>query len=82
MSIPIRATSNAPIPPALIVSLVAPPWAMAIVALHSATQLLEQLGVASEEIFRGDRLPVLHFPIGGSSAEVASPVENQTNSPV
>jgi hypothetical protein len=57
-----RAMANPPIPATLIVSLVAPPWAMAIVALHSGTKLLEQLGVASEEIFRGDRLPVLHFP--------------------
>lgn len=58
-----RAMSKTKVSPALIVSLVAPSWAMAIVALHSGTKLLEQLGVASEEIFRGDRLPVLHFPV-------------------
>jgi hypothetical protein len=69
-----RAMSSTPISPALIVSLVAPPWAMALVALHSGAKLLEQVGVASEEIFRGDRLPVLHFPVG-----VASIVENQPN---
>jgi hypothetical protein len=27
-----------------------------------AGEFIEQLGVASEEVFRGDRLPVLHFP--------------------
>ena len=69
-----RSMSNPSIPPALIVSLVAPPWAMAIAMLHSGTKLLEQLGVASEEIFRGERLPVLHFPVS-----VASPLENPPN---
>jgi hypothetical protein len=69
-----RAMSKTPISPTLIVSLVAPPWVVAIVALQSGAKLLEQLGVASEEIFRGDRLPILHFPVG-----VASLVENRTN---
>jgi hypothetical protein len=55
--------ANPPISPALLVSLAAPPWVVAIVALQSGAKLLEQLGVASEEIFRGDRLPVLHFPV-------------------
>jgi hypothetical protein len=27
-----------------------------------AGEFIEQLGLASEEVFRGDRLPVLHFP--------------------
>lgn len=67
--------SKTPIPPTLMVSLVAPPWTVAIVALHSGAKLLEQLGVASEEIFRGDRLPVLHFPVPGS----ASLPENRPN---
>lgn len=66
--------SKTKVPPTLIVSLVAPPWAMAIVALQSGAKLLEQIGVASEEIFRGDRLPVLHFPVG-----IASPVEDRAN---
>jgi hypothetical protein len=65
--------SKTPISPALIVSLVAPPWAVAIVALHSGAKLLEQLGIASEEIFRGDRLPVLHFPATESLSLGESP---------
>jgi hypothetical protein len=74
--------SKTPIPPASIVSLVAPLWAVTIVGIQSGAKLLEQLGVASEEIFRGDRLPVLHFPVGVvrlHSPQVDSPVENQPN---
>ena len=56
--------SSAPVvSPSLLVSLAATPWLIAIVTLKAASGLLEQLGLASEEIFRGDRLPVLHLPI-------------------
>jgi hypothetical protein len=54
--------SNAQIPSSLLVSLAATPCLMTIIALQTATELLKRLGVASEEVFRGDRLPVLHFP--------------------
>ncbi len=50
------------VPPSLLVSLAATPWLLTIVAVQATQELLEQLGLASEEIFRGDRLPVLHFP--------------------
>lgn len=30
---------------------------------------LKNLGQASEEVFRGDRLPLLHFPVTGDAAE-------------
>jgi hypothetical protein len=48
--------------PSLLVSLAATPWLAAIVSARAAGSSIEQLGLASEEIFRGDRLPVLHFP--------------------
>jgi hypothetical protein len=48
--------------PSLLVSLAATPWLAAIVSARAAGGFIEQLGLASEEIFRGDRLPVLHFP--------------------
>ncbi|WP_373543710.1 hypothetical protein [Chamaesiphon sp.] len=51
------------VPSSLLVSLAATPCLVAIVAIQSAGELLEQLGVMSEEIFRGDRLPVLHLPL-------------------
>ncbi len=33
-----------------------------MLAFRSLTQSLIELGQASEEIFRGDRLPILNFP--------------------
>jgi hypothetical protein len=70
-------TSSSPlqvqtIAPALVVSLAAIPCLLAIVGACATQDLLERVGLASEEIFRGDRLPVLHFPVG-----VASPVANR-----
>ena len=61
--------SSAPIvSPSLLVSLAATPWLVTIVTLNAASGLLEQLGLASEEIFRGDRLPVLHLPVSETSS--------------
>ena len=54
--------------PSLLVSLAATPLLVTIVTIKAASGFLEQLGLMSEEIFRGDRLPVLHFPIGEMSA--------------
>jgi hypothetical protein len=51
------------IAPSLLVSLAAAPCLMAIVAIRATSELLERVGQTSEEIFRGDRLPVIHFPI-------------------
>ena len=50
------------IAPSLLVSLAATPCLLAIVAIRAASEVLERVGVSSEEIFRGDRLPVIHFP--------------------
>ncbi len=60
--------SSAPVvSPSLLVSIAATPWLATIVMLNTASGLLEQLGLASEEIFRGDRLPVLHLPTSETS---------------
>jgi hypothetical protein len=62
--------SSAPVvSPSLLVSLAATPWLITIVTLNAASGLLEQLGLASEEIFRGDRLPVLHLPVSEVSTD-------------
>ncbi len=58
---PVSASRISVVSPSLLVSMVATPWLSAIVGLQAASSLLERLGVASEEVFRGDRLPVLHF---------------------
>ncbi len=50
------------IEPSLLVSLVVTPWLLTVVVVRATQEILEQVGLASEEIFRGDRLPVLHFP--------------------
>ena len=44
------------------ISLGSVPVLLAIVLGQAAVDHLERLGVGSEEIFRGDRLPVLPFP--------------------
>ena len=54
-------SSRGAVSPSLLVSIAAAPWLSAIVSVRAAGSFLEQLGVASEEMFRGDRLPVLHF---------------------
>jgi hypothetical protein len=44
------------------VSLATFPVLLGILAAHSLAENLRELGQASEEIFRGDRLPILNFP--------------------
>ncbi len=51
-----------PIAPSLLVSLAASPCLLAIVGLRATSELLASLGATSEEIFRGDRLPLVRFP--------------------
>lgn len=55
-------STSAVVSPSLLVSLAAAPVVVTIATLRAAGGWLEQLGLASEEIFRGDRLPVLHLP--------------------
>jgi hypothetical protein len=43
---------------------------MLVLAQKSATETLNALGKASEEVFRGDRLPILQFPDSGQNQEV------------
>jgi hypothetical protein len=60
--------SSTSIPPNLIkssstlVSLAVTPGLLTILTIRATGELLEQLGAISEEIFRGDRLPLLHLP--------------------
>jgi hypothetical protein len=64
MNTNMSASSSSPrggVSPSLLVSIAAAPWLGAIVSVRAAGSFLEQLGLASEEMFRGDRLPVLHF---------------------
>lgn len=48
--------------PNLLVSLATAPFLIGVLTVRSLTQALIELGEASEEVFRGDRLPMLNFP--------------------
>jgi hypothetical protein len=48
--------------PLLGVSLASVPILSTLITVRAVLDHLEQIGVGSEEIFRGDRLPVLPFP--------------------
>jgi hypothetical protein len=48
--------------PDLLLSLATVPVLLGIVTLKVVNTTLRQLGEMSEELFRGDRLPLLHFP--------------------
>lgn len=51
-----------PIPSDILLSAVTAPLLIGLVAGKAITEFLTQAGAESEEIFRGDRLPVLNFP--------------------
>jgi hypothetical protein len=59
---PLAQPAPSAIAPSLLVSLAAAPCVLAIVALRATSEMLERVGQTSEEIFRGDRLPVIHVP--------------------
>ena len=50
------------VPPQLLLSLATAPMLLALIGGKVLTEAVHELGVFSEELFRGDRLPVLHFP--------------------
>ncbi|MBW4691324.1 MAG: hypothetical protein KME27_06105 [Lyngbya sp. HA4199-MV5] len=50
------------ISPDVLLSLATAPVLVALVGSHVVAKAIQELGLLSEEIFRGDRLPVLHFP--------------------
>lgn len=63
--LPETATSNhhkLPIKPEILLSLATGPFLLGLVTVRSCGSLLGELGQATEEVFRGERLPVLHFP--------------------
>ncbi|MEO0489282.1 MAG: hypothetical protein AAFW84_02050 [Cyanobacteria bacterium J06635_15] len=53
------ATAVAAYPPNLFVSLATPAMLLGLVLGRSLADAIQQVGLASEEIFRGDRLPIL-----------------------
>ncbi|MEG4960582.1 MULTISPECIES: hypothetical protein [unclassified Microcoleus] len=51
-----------PVPSEILLSLVALPMLGGLVVAKAAAEFVASIGVESEEVFRGSRLPVLNFP--------------------
>ena len=56
-------TLTLPISPELLISLATGPMLLGLLSAKSLSQFVQQIGLASEEMFRGDRLPLLKMPI-------------------
>jgi hypothetical protein len=54
------------IPTDILLSLSVAPLLLGVVATDAVSSWLQSVGLSSEEVFRGERLPVLHFPDSGS----------------
>jgi hypothetical protein len=54
--------ANLTIPSTLIVGCATVPLLFGLLSARAAADLMMTIGSASEEVFRGDRLPVLNFP--------------------
>lgn len=51
-----------PVPSDILLSLVALPMLGGLMVSKAAAEFVASIGVESEELFRGSRLPVLNFP--------------------
>jgi hypothetical protein len=51
-----------PIPSDILLSLAALPMLGGLLAGKAAAEFVSSIGIESEEVFRGSRLPVLNFP--------------------
>lgn len=51
-----------PVPSDILLSLVALPMLGGLVVSKAAAEFVASIGVESEEVFRGSRLPLLNFP--------------------
>lgn len=58
--------SGSEIPTELLISLATGPMLLGVLGAQAVSSWLQAVGMSSEEVFRGDRLPVLHFPDSGS----------------
>jgi hypothetical protein len=54
--------SGLEIPTDFCLSLAAGPLLLGVISLEAVLSGLKSVGINSEELFRGDRLPLLHFP--------------------
>ncbi len=61
------------VPVDLLLSLATVPLVVGLVSTQVLTQFTQELGEWSEEMFRGDRLPLLKFPNHPSSVDTGDP---------
>ena len=55
--------------PEIWLSLATVPMILGVLGIKAVSELLCALGQSSEEVFRGDRLPVLHVPSPGNTSQ-------------
>jgi len=51
--------SNSQMPTKFLLSLSTAPFLLVLIGSKALTELVKEMGQASEEVFRGDRLPIL-----------------------
>ncbi len=56
-------------PTKICLSIASVPVLIGIVAVRRTLESLQAVGIASEELFRGSRLPVLHFPVSNPNRD-------------
>jgi hypothetical protein len=56
-----------PIPTDFLLSLATGPLLLGVISLEAVFRGIQSAGINSEELFRGDRLPLLHFPHADSN---------------
>lgn len=61
------------VPVELLISLATVPLVVGVVGAQALTQIAQELGQWSEEVFRGDRLPLLKFPSHPPSINTGDP---------
>lgn len=61
------------VPVDLLISLATVPLVVGLVGTQALTQMAQELGQWSEEVFRGDRLPLLKFPSQPPSIDTGDP---------
>ena len=59
---PTPQSQNCLIPSDLVLSLIALPLLGGLLAAKATAEFVSSIGIESEEVFRGSRLPVLNFP--------------------
>ncbi|MBD2086660.1 hypothetical protein [Coleofasciculus sp. FACHB-542] len=55
--------------PEILLSLATVPMLLGVLGIKAVSELLCAIGQNSEEVFRGDRLPVLHVPNSGNTSQ-------------